>query len=63
MRPYPGKWKLLRLFIFVYYTVFELLKDVAEVNLLADDSMKILNLDALLLHCVTVTDSYATVVE
>jgi hypothetical protein len=41
----------------------ELLEDVAEVNLLRDDCMKILDLDALLLHRITVTDSNATVVE
>ena len=63
MRPYPGKWKLLRLFIFVYYTLFELLKDVAEVNFLADDAVEILDLNALLLHCVAMTDGYATVIE
>ena len=44
-------------------SLFQLLKDVAEVNFLADDCVEILDLDALLLHCVTVTDSYATVVE
>ena len=63
MRPYPGKWKLLRLFIFVYYTLFELLKDVAEVNFLADDVVEVLDLNALLLHCVAVTDGHAAVVE
>ena len=41
----------------------ELLEDVAEVNLLRDDCVKILDLDALLLHRITVTDSNATVVE
>ena len=44
-------------------SLFQLLKDVAEVNFLADDCVEILDLDALLLHCVAVTDSYATVVE
>ena len=63
MRPYPGKWKLLRLFIFVYYTLFEFLENVAEVNFFADNAVEVLNLNALLLHCVTVTDGYATVVE
>ena len=43
--------------------LFKFLKNVAEVNLLADDRVEILDLDTLLLHCVTVTDSYATVVE
>ena len=41
----------------------QLLEDVAEVNLLRDDSMEILDLHALLLHRVAVTDGHATVVE
>ena len=43
--------------------LFKFLQDVAEVNLLTDDTMKILDLDTLLLHSVTVTDSYTTVIE
>ena len=43
--------------------LFEFLENVAEVNFLADDCVEILNLDSLLLHCVTVTDSYAAVIE
>ena len=44
-------------------SLFQLLKDVAEVNFLADDCVEILDLDTLLLHGVAVTDSYAAVVE
>ena len=43
--------------------LFQFLKDVAEVNLLRDDCVEILDLNALLLHAVTVTDSDAAVVE
>ena len=41
----------------------ELLENIAEINFLGDDCMEILDLDTLLLHRVTVTDSNATVVE
>ena len=41
----------------------ELSENVAEVNLLADDSVEILDLNALLLHAVAMTDSYAAVVK
>ena len=42
--------------------LFQLLKDIAEINLLRDDSMKILDLYTLLLHRVTMTDSHTTVI-
>ena len=54
-------WKIPHHFL---YTVILLkrLKDVAEVDFLADDRVKILDLDTLLLHCVAVTNGYTTVV-
>ena len=41
----------------------ELREDIAEIDFLGDDRMEILDLHALLLHRITVTDSYATVVK
>jgi hypothetical protein len=41
----------------------ELLEDIAEIDFLRDDCMQIFDLDTLLLHRVTVTDSDATVVK
>ena len=43
--------------------LLELSEDVAEVDLLRDDCVKVLDLNALLLHAVAVTDSYAAVVK
>ena len=47
----------------MYPCLFKFLEDVAEVYLLADDAVKILDLYPLLLHCVTVTDGHAAVVK
>ena len=47
----------------MYPCLFKFLEDVAEVDLLADDAVKILDLYPLLLHCITMTDGHATVVE
>ena len=45
------------------FSLFQLLKDVAEVHFLGDDCVEILDLYALLLHRVTMTDGHAAVVE
>lgn len=47
----------------IHRGLFQFLKDVAEVNLLADDAVEILDFHTLLLHRVAVTDSNTAVVE
>ena len=51
------------LFYGLCYELAEFLKDVAEVDLLRDDRMEILDLHALLLHRITMADGHATVIE
>ena len=43
--------------------LFQLLENIAEIDLFRDYRMEILDLDTLLLHCVTMTDGHAAVVE
>ena len=43
--------------------LFQLLENIAEIDLFRDYRMEILDLHTLLLHCVTMTDSHATVIE
>lgn len=47
----------------LFCSLFQFLENVAEVHLLGDDAVELLDLDALLLHRVAVTDGHATVVE
>ena len=47
----------------MWFWLFEFLEDIAQIDLLADDSVKILDLDSLLLHCVAMTDGHATICE
>lgn len=41
----------------------QLLEDIAEIDLLIDDGMKILYPDSLLLHGVTMTDGHTVVIK
>lgn len=47
----------------LFCSLFQFLENVAEVDLLGDDAVELLDLDALLLHRITMTDGNATVVE
>ena len=43
--------------------LFQLLENIAEIDLFRDYRMEILDLHTLLLHCVAVTDGHAAVIE
>lgn len=47
----------------IHRGLFQFLEDIAQIDFLSYDAVEILNPDSLLLHCVTVTDGNAAVVE